>query len=245
MGVVEYALVEQSTDNPTHVEFQERVPAAISARRGGWTSPSPENALETPNQALNPLGYSLTLNPGPPFGAFALYQDGQLVQDGILHFWPVTLQPDGSDFSLRFETLDGRLLVASRTGLSPWSSGEQPQSRSSPVLSSAAGMVVLQAGRLALDRPRPDNQDAGYDDAGFDTVFGQQNLAGRAFYFYTQDGLTGLHYNGSPMGFSYDQVVHDASGPAAIFNPGGNDHIVWFYALRDGLWYYVEVSERY
>jgi hypothetical protein len=33
-------------------------------------------------------------------------------------------------------------------------------------------------------------------------------------------------------------------GETSIFNPGSDGHIAWFYALRDGLWYYVEVDSR-
>ena len=78
-------------------------------------------------------------------------------------------------------------------------------------------------------------------------TFGYQILNGEPFYFYvSSDVLPGrihMHYAGSDLSHSYDRVVHEQQGSTEIFNPGGNGRIAWFYALRDGLWYYVEVGQ--
>jgi len=237
--VTEYALVEQSTDNPTHAGFQDRVPPAVSAQRSGWSANAPAADLQESNAALNPAGFHLTANPAPPFSAYALYQGGSLLKGGILHFGPLTFHPNGSDFSLPIETIDGRQWVATRAGLDLLPAYEDAAVGSTlPVsgarLAYAGGLLASEPGALGLVGAAP-----AY--AG-DEVFGQQTLAGRPFFFYLKDGLTGLHYNGAPLPFAYDHVVHQATGAAAIFNPGGNDQMVWFYALRDGLWYYVEVT---
>jgi hypothetical protein len=244
LTVIEYALVEQSTDNPTHAEFIKRVPAAIEARRADWTRTGPETGLKGPNQVLEPLGYRLDANPTPPFSAFALFHGDRLVQDGILHFGPATSLPDGSDFNLTFETLDGQVLVASRAGIQPESepgSGSQPDG-----LPQSSLPARLSGERLAYSGSGPiaalDSLADGFIDDPYDSIFGVHTLAGRSFFFYTQDGLAGLHYNGASLGYNYDHIIYNAIGPAAIYNPGANQRVIWFYALRDGLWYYVEAS---
>lgn len=62
----------------------------------------------------------------------------------------------------------------------------------------------------------------------------------RPMYFYVKNGITYLHYAGSDLPYVYDQVVRENEGELQVFNPGAAGDLVWFYALRDGLWYYVE-----
>jgi len=42
--------------------------------------------------------------------------------------------------------------------------------------------------------------------------------------------------------YQYDEVVHYDCCEAAAFNVAGNERMVWFHALRDGIWYYVEMG---
>jgi hypothetical protein len=76
----------------------------------------------------------------------------------------------------------------------------------------------------------------------YEQVFDFRVLDGEPLYFYVKDGLTHMHYAGGSLPYVYDQVIFHPSGPLQAFNPGSAGSLVWFYALRDGLWYYVEAG---
>ena len=67
-------------------------------------------------------------------------------------------------------------------------------------------------------------------------------VEGKSLDFIQQNGEFYLTVGGARQPYFYDQVVQNQSGSLSIFNPASNAHIAWFYALRDGLWYYVQVS---
>ncbi len=290
--VHEYAIAEQSKDNPTHLEFQQRVQAAVTAQQAGWHFPGPQDLVKSPNAALAPFHYRLAINPTPPFSAYALYHNNQLVQRDIAHFWPISLKSgaNGADFLLAFETLDGQKLVASQDGIHNWIDvGNNPTgsiSRTPPVFygdqiayaeTSSTGAINVYSGggllysgstqpgsqardlytwadtqtsgaarqhwALQMDgRVIMDGKDLNQAN-GSSEIFGWQLINGQPFYFYAKNGSYHLKYAGRDLPFSYDQIVHGNTGPIAIYNPGSTDNIVWFYALRDGLWYYVEVGD--
>lgn len=70
----------------------------------------------------------------------------------------------------------------------------------------------------------------------------QGTINGKAFALFLAGGVTHMRYNGQVLPNVYDEVVVGKKGELSIFNPGQNGSIVWFYALRDGLWYYVEAG---
>ena len=77
---------------------------------------------------------------------------------------------------------------------------------------------------------------------GYDEIFGSRLLNGQPFYFGVRDGQTYLVYDGRPLPVKYDQVYHGMCCEPGAFNVSGNEQMVWFYALRDGIWYYVEMG---
>jgi len=80
---------------------------------------------------------------------------------------------------------------------------------------------------------------------GFDQVFHWRLLDGEPFFFFVdrkRDGMVGMVYAGQVMSERYDEVVHYRCCEPAAFNANNNEHMVWFYALRDGTWYYVEAG---
>ena len=273
--IEEYALVEQSIDNPTHAGFQTRVPDSIRARREGPAFFEPENVILVPNQALAAFGFRLAQNPNPPFGAYALYAGDTLVQADIARFWPVSIKKDGStaqDFLFAFETLTGEHRMASMAGIQDWPvQGQATETSSPPVylkgslayaavdsdgLSVIAGSDLLYTGAagtprnfytwgsdhwaLELDgRVILDGQDLN-ELHHYEEVFQWALIDNQPFYFYTRSGLTHLNYAGRDLPYTYDLVVHAGEGEGALFNPTVTEQVVWFYALRDGLWYYVE-----
>ena len=66
------------------------------------------------------------------------------------------------------------------------------------------------------------------------------------FYFYTEskgDLPYGIHFAGEDLSeYRYETIVHGNFGEPAAFNPASNENMVWFYAARDGFWYYVEAG---
>ncbi|HSJ57137.1 MAG TPA: hypothetical protein VLC95_08145 [Anaerolineae bacterium] len=77
---------------------------------------------------------------------------------------------------------------------------------------------------------------------GYDAVFGFHVVGGEPFYFYRQDDTVYMSYAGETLPETYDQVVHDECCEPSMFNAQGNERMVWFHALRDGVWYYVEAG---
>lgn len=79
-------------------------------------------------------------------------------------------------------------------------------------------------------------------ELGYDEIFGYRLLYGRPFYFFRQGGRVGISYDGVVLPHQYEEVPHYGCCSAAAYNPGGNDRMVWFFGLRDGTWYYVEMG---
>lgn len=278
----EYPLVEQSTDNPNHIEFQERVPAAVTAKRQGWSFHSPAETVQEYNRVLSSYGFHLEANQSPPFGNYSLYDHGRLFGQEITHLWPVTLkEASGSqpgDFLLPFVTNTGERLVASADGIHPWPgemqssapvyfgdqvayaqvNGDRMSVYAGPGLLYAAQETTPQASSdlFAWEQPQGSNHWAmllgdrlimdGVDQnplRGYESVFGLRVIDNQPMYFYVKNGLTQVSYAGRSLPYTYDLVVHGNSGTLQEFNPGSNGRVTWFYALRDGLWYYVEMGK--
>ncbi len=80
------------------------------------------------------------------------------------------------------------------------------------------------------------------EELGYDEIFGWQFLGGRPFYFFKKDNHVGVSYGGQVLPYQYDEVVHYRCCEPAAFNVAGNETMVWFHALRKGMWYYVEMG---
>ena len=81
------------------------------------------------------------------------------------------------------------------------------------------------------------NQQLGYDE-----VFGWRLVQSQPFYFFRKGNRIGVSYAGQVMRPQYDEVIHYECCEPAAFNVQGNEHMVWFHALREGKWYYVEMG---
>jgi hypothetical protein len=77
---------------------------------------------------------------------------------------------------------------------------------------------------------------------GYDGIFGWQLIAGEPFFFFRQGQRIGMSYAGQIQPYIYDQVQHYMCCESSMFNIQGNPVMVWFYARRDGMWYYVEAG---
>ncbi|HWI51464.1 MAG TPA: hypothetical protein VNT01_04905 [Symbiobacteriaceae bacterium] len=77
---------------------------------------------------------------------------------------------------------------------------------------------------------------------GYEELFDWRLVAGSPFYFFRKDGKVGINYGGKDQGARYDEVVHYMCCEPAMFNPAGNEQMVWFYARKGEMWYYVEAG---
>lgn len=77
---------------------------------------------------------------------------------------------------------------------------------------------------------------------GYDKVYGYRVVDRQPFYFFERGGKVGLSYAGKTLPQSYEEVMHYKCCLASMFNPQGNDDMVWFWGRRDGAWWYVEAG---
>lgn len=80
------------------------------------------------------------------------------------------------------------------------------------------------------------------EQLGYDAIFHWRLLQGRPFYLFRQGDQVGIFYAGEVLPRRYDVVAHDWCCGYALFNPGGNERMVWFHAWKDGTWVYVEAG---
>ena len=86
-----------------------------------------------------------------------------------------------------------------------------------------------------------DGQDLG-QAMGYQSVFGFNLLRSQPFYFFQQGDTIYVSYAGQVLPYTYEAVVHNQCCEAALFNIAANGDMIWFHALKDGVWYYVEAG---
>jgi len=100
-----------------------------------------------------------------------------------------------------------------------------------------AGHWVLEAQEFVILDGRILNHEYGYDE-----MFDWRLVAGKPFFFFSQNGFVYLSYNDQTLPVTYDYILHDGCCEAgSARNPHGNDSLVWFYGARDSVWYYTEI----
>jgi len=77
---------------------------------------------------------------------------------------------------------------------------------------------------------------------GVDEIFHYVVFQGQPLFFFKQDGRVQISYGGETLPLVYDEVVHYQCCEPAIFNIASNERMLWFYALKDGTWHYVEIG---
>lgn len=77
---------------------------------------------------------------------------------------------------------------------------------------------------------------------GYDKIFNYRILKDKPFYFFKKDGKVHISYNGEILSNSYDEVIHNKGSEPAVCNVRSNDDMIWFFALKDGFWYFVEAG---
>jgi hypothetical protein len=80
------------------------------------------------------------------------------------------------------------------------------------------------------------------EEQGYDEIFGWRPLNGQPFYFFKTGDRIRVSYADEVLPYQYEEVIHyRCCGPAA-FNVGNSEVMVWFHALKNGMWYYVEMG---
>jgi len=78
---------------------------------------------------------------------------------------------------------------------------------------------------------------------GYEDMFGWTLLANQPFYFFVDDGMTYVSYNGETLPISYDIVPHyRCCDVGANERPKHNSNKAWFFGRRDGAWYKTLIS---
>ena len=80
---------------------------------------------------------------------------------------------------------------------------------------------------------------------GWDAAFGYHLIGGQPFHFFEEDGKVRISYAGQTLPQVYDQVFHNMCCEAAIHNLEAHDDVLWFHALRNGTWYFVEATANH
>jgi hypothetical protein len=80
------------------------------------------------------------------------------------------------------------------------------------------------------------------EEQGYDEIFGWRPLNGQPFYFFKVGDRIRVSYAGEVLPHQYEEVIHYRCCEPAAFNVGNSEVMVWFHALRNGMWYYVEMG---
>lgn len=82
------------------------------------------------------------------------------------------------------------------------------------------------------------------EELGFDEIFEWRIIQGEPFFFVFADESStySMVYAGKLLDQKYDDIAHYQCCEPAMFNPDGTSYMTWFYAVRDGKWYYVEAG---
>ena len=75
---------------------------------------------------------------------------------------------------------------------------------------------------------------------GYEESFNFALLGGRPFYFYQEEGKSGIFYDEQEMPQGYDEIPHYLCCSAGAMNPSTSPYMVWFFGRRGEQWYYVE-----
>ena len=80
------------------------------------------------------------------------------------------------------------------------------------------------------------------EQLGVDEVFHCVIFQGQPLFFFEENRQVSISYGGETLPISYDRVPHYWCCEPATFNVKSNEHMLWFYALKDGWWHYVEIG---
>jgi hypothetical protein len=74
---------------------------------------------------------------------------------------------------------------------------------------------------------------------GYQNCYEYHRFAGRPFFIFERDDQAGWFFDGKETPGQFDGIFHDACCEPGMWNPLYSDNQCDFFALRDGMWYYV------
>ncbi|MEN6410647.1 MAG: hypothetical protein ABFD44_13165, partial [Anaerolineaceae bacterium] len=283
LALEEYPIVSASVDTPSHLDFQQRIPPTVFARRDKWRGYGTTMQMEEANQRLTPFDVQIT-----PNSFYQILHAGGVLLDQVSDFTPISLSDSGQRFAFFATTSDGTRFLVTNDGALPlkdatiFTDYDQPAFMGEELLTlrflQDSNEILVQQGdslvyRLLVPQPTvamPIHAFASYQghwylevsgllirdgvmvntQLGASEVFGFSLLNGKPFYFYRQGDQIFMSYDGvkvTPLSAKatfepYNDVIHDQCCEPAMFNVNANSNMVWFYALKDGTWYYVELG---
>ena len=173
-------------------------------------------------------------------GQFLIRPSGVEKWESMEHAFtrPVFVENDLVTLDLR-EDHGLRLFGIVRAGRPVYASAQVRGPVSEPIKGLGAwdGHWVLEVDEEVLVDGRSLGEEMGYDE-----VFGWQLLKGEPFHFFRKGKEIGVSCAGQELPNRYEEVIHYMCCEPAHFNAAGNDIMVWFHALKDGTWHYVEMG---
>jgi hypothetical protein len=102
------------------------------------------------------------------------------------------------------------------------------------------GSWILETSDFIVQDGRILNHELGYDE-----MFGWNVLAGKPFYFFTQNGVVQISYDGQVLPVQYDYVPHyGCCETGSARNPVCRNNGIRFLGAREGIWYMVEIGKK-
>jgi hypothetical protein len=279
LTVEEYPVVSGEVDTPSHLEFNQRIPEAVFAKRSAWRGYELERLAQA-NAALAPFGYALRAAGSQAYDLMGPSPNGPAIIDEVSDFWPPSATAKDFALIVAFAGSQGKTHLVRSGSITEWDSdahryirpvlagerliavsastnnpgrhdvtadgqivythySDRLMSVEEPVkgLSTWDGHWVLEIeGDIIIDGQSL-NRQQGYSEA-----FGWQLIAGKPFYFFRNSATVQISYDGQTLPQQYEQVIHYRCCEPAAFNNGSNTHMAWFYALKNGVWNYVELG---
>lgn len=279
----EYPIVSASVDTPSHLDFRQRIPPTVFARRDRWRGYDTTIQLKEANQRLTP--FDVQINPA---SSYQILHAGGVLLDQVSDFSFISLSDSGQRFAFFATTSDGTRFLVTNDGALPlkdttiFTDYDQPVFMGEELLTLRflpdSNAILVQQGdslvyRLYVPQPTVSMpihafaSDQGHwylevsgllirDGVMVNTqldaseIFGFSLLNGKPFYFYRQGDQVFISYDDvkvTPLSATttfepYNDVIHDQCCEPAMFNVSANSIMVWFYALKGGTWYYVELG---
>jgi hypothetical protein len=253
-------------DGPGHFEYDDRLGDEILDRIKALRDQSAERSLALTNEALAPFGYRLESRFDADWNRtfYDLCREGETepFQPGLSPIWPAyinaSVNASGTDFVLVAENAPWHFppayvgdALARITATGDLTITYQVELDGRAVYTGTAlsygAYMPLRSFKTwddhwlleVDDHLIMDGQDIG-QALGYDATFGFARIGGQPFYFFEQNGLVGISYGGQVLPNLYGQVFHNHCCEAAIHNAEAGPEAVWFHALREGVWHWVE-----
>lgn len=122
--IEEYEIVDTLTDSPTHLEFLQRIPSAVTEKRAQWKYLTPDRAVQDINGILTKYGYSLKHDPMMSSYTYRIFKGYTILLDGVYPLGFATENQAQSDFALLLQTNAGSSFLLQKAGVKEWQTGE-------------------------------------------------------------------------------------------------------------------------